>query len=425
MKLIIVLAVILISFFSFGQAAVKPLSIGDKVPPITITNVYNYPSKSIQLSALKGKLVILDFWSTWCGSCFTVMPKMQRLQNEFGDSLQVLLVNTFPGDSIKRVLPLLATRLKDKPLDLPYSLLQTSLTGYFPYKFVPHYVWISKVGRVAAITSAEEVTEKNIRALLQGNNIALHTKRDREDFDYHQPLFVRNNGGNGENFLYRSILTPYIEGVGTTIGQDITDDGKIKRFFALNQSLASLLSIAFSKEMTLPLNRRVYEGDSATTFKARLENQHPYTGYCYETIVPASSHEQLIRYICTDMVLFFGIVPHTEVRKLPCLLLKRNHNAIAYTKYTSPEVEYTNDDGNKYIRDKPISFVAGILNYFMPLPLIDETGEQQPIDINLPDNLYDEAAVLRSLEDAGFTTVPAEREMEVTVITNNSLPTSN
>ena len=424
MKLIYCLMIVLCPLSNMAQT-IKPLHIGDTVPDITITNVYNYPASTIQLSSLKGKLVILDFWSTWCSTCFAMFPKMQQLKKKFGDSLQVLLINTYPGDSIKRVLTLLGKRTKDKPLELPYSLLQTSLTGYFPYKFVPHYVWISKEGTVAAITSTEEITEKNIRTLLEGNNIALHTKRDLLNFDFRKPLFIKNNGGSGDAFLYRSIITPYIEGVGTTVGQNVTAENKVTRFFALDQSVASLLSIPFTTEMTRPLNRRVYEGDSAIAWKAKLENRDFYSGYCYEIIIPAATHIRLMQFIREDMVRSFGIIPRTEIRKIPCLLLKRNHNAIAYTKYSSPQVEYTNDEGSKYIRDKPISFVVGILNYFMPLPLIDETGERKPIDINLPDNLNDEAAVLKSLEHAGFITVPAEREMEVTVITNNSLPTSN
>ena len=82
---------------------IKALTIGDTVPDITITNVYNYPASTIHLSDLKGKLVILDFWSTWCGACIEAFPKMEKLQKEFGDQLQVILVNTYEGDTIQRV----------------------------------------------------------------------------------------------------------------------------------------------------------------------------------------------------------------------------------------------------------------------------------------------------------------------------------
>src|SRR6185312_10987349 len=72
------------------QPALKPLSIGDTVPDITLTNVYNYPSSTIKLSDLKGKLVILDFWSTWCGSCIEAMPESEKLQNGFGNKIQII-----------------------------------------------------------------------------------------------------------------------------------------------------------------------------------------------------------------------------------------------------------------------------------------------------------------------------------------------
>ena len=67
MKYIIGVMVILLPILSGAQSQpVKALKIGDTVPDITITSVYNYPASTIHLSDLKGKLVILDFWATWC-----------------------------------------------------------------------------------------------------------------------------------------------------------------------------------------------------------------------------------------------------------------------------------------------------------------------------------------------------------------------
>jgi thiol-disulfide isomerase/thioredoxin len=59
---------------------VRALTVGDTVPDITIRNVYNYPDSVIKLSDLKGKLTILDFWATWCGSCLSAFPEMHDLK---------------------------------------------------------------------------------------------------------------------------------------------------------------------------------------------------------------------------------------------------------------------------------------------------------------------------------------------------------
>ncbi len=45
------------------------------------------------LSELKGKVVYVDFWASWCSSCKASMPWLNKLQNQLGDSFQVVAVN--------------------------------------------------------------------------------------------------------------------------------------------------------------------------------------------------------------------------------------------------------------------------------------------------------------------------------------------
>lgn len=41
--------------------------------------------QTVTLSKLRGKIVVLDFWATWCGPCKAVMPKVQQLQERYRD----------------------------------------------------------------------------------------------------------------------------------------------------------------------------------------------------------------------------------------------------------------------------------------------------------------------------------------------------
>lgn len=48
----------------------------------------------LDLSAFKGKALLVNFWATWCGPCKAEMPALDRLQAEFGgDRFQVLALN--------------------------------------------------------------------------------------------------------------------------------------------------------------------------------------------------------------------------------------------------------------------------------------------------------------------------------------------
>ena len=49
--------------------------------------------QEITLSQFRGKVVMLDFWATWCGPCRMTMPLMESLQKEFVNDLVLLAVN--------------------------------------------------------------------------------------------------------------------------------------------------------------------------------------------------------------------------------------------------------------------------------------------------------------------------------------------
>ena len=52
------------------------------------------PGETQTLSALKGKVIFLNFWATWCGPCREEMPSMEVLYNRFKDKgLEILAVN--------------------------------------------------------------------------------------------------------------------------------------------------------------------------------------------------------------------------------------------------------------------------------------------------------------------------------------------
>lgn len=53
----------------------------------------------VKLSDYAGKVVMVDFWETWCGPCLQVFPAMDSLQSNYPDDFVILAVNLQGSDS--------------------------------------------------------------------------------------------------------------------------------------------------------------------------------------------------------------------------------------------------------------------------------------------------------------------------------------
>ncbi len=77
------------------KGEIKEKSTFIEVADFTLPTLYG---DTIALGDFKGKVIILDFWATWCGPCTYEMPSFIELQTEYGDAgLQVLGVSLDRG----------------------------------------------------------------------------------------------------------------------------------------------------------------------------------------------------------------------------------------------------------------------------------------------------------------------------------------
>ena len=120
--------------------------------------------KTVSLAGLRGRVVLLNFWATWCNECRPEMPMFERLHREFSArGLSVIGINAREGTA--------AVREYSKELGLTFPLLLDSrgeINAAYGVIGLPTTFLIRRDGRsVALAVGPREWTSAPARALIQ------------------------------------------------------------------------------------------------------------------------------------------------------------------------------------------------------------------------------------------------------------------
>ena len=107
--------------------------IGQPAPEILVKHWIN--SEPLSLEAMRDRVVLLEFWATWCRSCTEVFPKIKRLHEEHaGRGLSVLALTrhyyTSPGpvESAEKELELIHHHVREHKLEFPVGVSEDATT---------------------------------------------------------------------------------------------------------------------------------------------------------------------------------------------------------------------------------------------------------------------------------------------------------
>ncbi|MEQ9460376.1 MAG: TlpA disulfide reductase family protein [Phycisphaeraceae bacterium] len=154
---------------ALAQNAPHPL-LGKPAPGFTLPNLEGNP---VRLNQLKGQVVILDFWATWCGPCVVAMPEIQKLHSKYADQ-GVKIIGVNMGEDRAT-----AKRFVDqRELSFEFVLDEKKvLWDRYRLEALPHLVIIDQQGVIQAVhigynpVHSPVIYAREIETLLAGQSL--------------------------------------------------------------------------------------------------------------------------------------------------------------------------------------------------------------------------------------------------------------
>lgn len=426
-----------------GQKAVdlttQGLQTGQQVPDIPIRDIHNYKSTTANISDFKGRIVIIDFWATWCSPCIAMIPKMESLQKEFGDKVQFLSVTYQNEDEVLPFLEKLETR-NGKKYDIPVVVNDSIFKTLFPHKYFPHYVWIDENGSLMGITSFDEVNQQNLTKAIEGEKINLTQKRDFViERDMTKALFFSDSAVIFPT--YYSALSNYVEGLGggfNRIGFRANDTVPTLRITAYNLTLPHLYQIALGKGKRLfDWKHTLFNVSDATKLVELNKSGDEYAaslkdgrGFCYEIVAPRSFGYKVYDLMAKDLaVLFDDYTANVENVPQPCMVLRtlNGHDLKALkTKGGTPAISL--DEKGVEMDNFPLNTLVNRLNSYYTNQggngqqstfFLNETDYRDRVDLKIAADMNDLSSLDEELRKHGLTFVKEVRPIAMLVIREN------
>lgn len=146
--------------------AFSPASLSAQEVKAPALEVKDINGRIVRLSRFRGKVVMINFWATWCPPCRAEMPDLVRLQREHGKSGLQIIGITYPPEELARVRRFARSLKVNYPIVLGTRKLKARFTSD---ETLPLTIVIDRDGKVSEIISGillrEEFDEK-IKPLL-------------------------------------------------------------------------------------------------------------------------------------------------------------------------------------------------------------------------------------------------------------------
>jgi uncharacterized protein (TIGR03435 family) len=390
--LTIFILLVLCTFGIHAQDERTVFKVGDMAPPFHLEAILQAPVEAEKIQEhLKGNVVVVEFWATWCGPCRKVIPHLNELVKEFESKpVQFLSVSDEEEWKVKNF-------LKVNPISGWIGLDRGgSLLKAYGLKTIPQTVIIDQNGRIAALTSPQLLNAALIETLLEGEPItpdkiiaeSVGTRTDRAE--------KKKAETQAGKCLFELSIRPATPSNSMSFSS--------RSFKARGMTLHKLVSIAYNVS------------------PVRLVASTPlaYETYAVSVNLPKNNRNTLKFLLCQSLEVTFGLKTYQETRDTDVYVLKTSDETtklLRPSKHNS-DMPIMSDDGQVSSPGTSIKTFCVVLEGAIGKVVLNETDLKDRYEIALYWEPDDPHSIVTAIgEQLGLKLMKETKPIEVTVFT--------
>jgi len=324
----------------------KALKVGDKAPDLHLSSVLQSKTAfDAGWRSLRGKIVILEFWATWCGPCRGAIPHLNDLVQKYRNQpVEFLSITDEEEWKVKNFLGV-------QPISGKIGLDRSRTTfSSYQISFIPKTVIVDKNGNVAAILSPDQLTADLLDALLAGLAAGRPSASQASSLKPEEPKPQRGP----------SEPEPLVEAIVRPAARSISMSMSLNSFNAKGWDLTKIVAFAYGVS---PI--RVYPADPRS----------PEKYYHVSLKIPASQKELLRPTLQKILEAAFRLKVHSETREIEVFVVRVPENGKTLLRKVKAESDMPimGDDGQVASEATPIRFFSSMLEDMLGRVVIDET----------------------------------------------------
>lgn len=141
--------------------AIHGKMLGKPMPKLQLTDWVDEKNK-LSADDMKGKIVVVDYWATWCGPCIASIPHNNEVAKEYADK-GVVLVGACGGGGEEKM----GDVAKKHDIQYPVAKVSAESTKAWNVKWWPTYAVVDRKGNIRAIGIKPAFVDKVVDALLE------------------------------------------------------------------------------------------------------------------------------------------------------------------------------------------------------------------------------------------------------------------